>query len=142
MKTLKSILFSIAILAVATVANAKNPGSDKPFTVDYVISTYVAGVTEGNLKDFTSVLANDVTFNTVRKGGIVSLDKDDVLANLKNSEGVKQECTTTVTKAKETADGITYEVDMKYDNHSRIDMVTMVQNAGDWRISDVTTSYK
>ena len=63
MKTLKSILFGIAIMAVATVANAKSIKGELPFSSDYVLKTYIAATTQGNLTGFDKTLTNDVTSN-------------------------------------------------------------------------------
>jgi len=143
MKTLKSILFGIAMLAVCTVANAKSKVSDKPaLTESYVISTYIGAVTNGNLKDFDRILGDAITFNSVQGTEVKAFDKDAILANLKSNEGVKQDCTTSSSKVKETPDGTTYEIDMKYADHTRVDMVTIVEGSNGWKISDVTTSYK
>jgi len=143
MKMLKSIMLGIAMVAVCGIANAKaTKGTDEPLTENYVMNTYVAAITQGNLKNFNRILETEVTFNMVQNNETKALDRDDVLANLKLNEGVKQECTTNTSKVKETPDGTVYQVDMKYADHTRTDMVTIVEGSTGWKVTDVTTSYK
>jgi len=143
MKMLKSIMLGIAMVAVCGIANAKSiKGADEPLTENYVISTYVAAITQGNLKDFTRILDNDVTFSSTEKTGVKSLEKDDVIANVKANEGVKQECTVTTSKVKETGDGTVYQIDMKYADHTRTDMVTIVEGSNGWKVTDVNSTFK
>jgi Putative lumazine-binding len=142
MKMLKSIMLGIAMVAVCGVANAKSIKSDEPLTENYVISTYVAAITQGNLKDFNRILDNDVTFSSTEKTEVKALDKDDVIANVKANEGVKQECIVATSKVKETGDGTVYQIDMKYADHTRTDMVTIVEGANGWKVTDVNSTFK
>ena len=143
MKMLKSIMLGIAMVAVCGMANAKaTKGTDEPLTENYVVSTYVSAITQGSLKDFTRILDNDVTFSATQNNEVKSFQKDDVIANLKANEGIKQECTTTTSKVKETPDGTVYQVDMKYADHTRTDMVTIVEGSNGWKITDVSSLYK
>ena len=100
MKMLKSIMLGIAMVAVCGMANAKaTKRYGRTFTHEnYVVSTYVAAITQGNLKDFTRILDNDVTFSATQNGEVKSFQKDDVIANIKANQGIKQECTTTTSK--------------------------------------------
>jgi len=143
MRILKSIMLGIAMVAICGLANAKTIKSgDEPLTENYVISTYVAAITQGTIKDFNRILDADVTFSSTSKSGVTPLDKDDVIANVKANEGVKQECTVSSTKVKETGDGTVYQIDMKYSDHIRTDMVTIVEGSNGWKVTDVNSSFK
>ena len=143
MKILKSIMLGLAMIGVCSIANAKTTkGGDEPLTENYVISTYVAAVTQGTVKDIDRIIDNDATFSSTDNKLVTSLERKDVIDNLKANAGVKQECTVTSTKVKETGDGTVYQIDMKYSDHVRTDMVTIVEGANGWKVTDVNSMFK
>ena len=143
MKILKSIMLGMAMVAVCGIANAKTTkGGDEPLTENYVISTYVGAVTQGIVKDIDRIVDNDATFSSTDNKVVTSMERKDVIDNFKANAGIKQECTVTSTKVKETGDGTVYQIDMKYSDHVRTDMVTIVEGANGWKVTDVTSSFK
>src|SRR6202012_1373382 len=123
MKTLKSILFGIAIMAVATVANAKSIKGELPLSSDYVLKTYIAATTQGNLTGFDKTLTNDATFNIVRGERGIKMDKDKMVASLKATEGVVQDCAVTTSLVSQTLENTVYEVDTKFSDYTNVNMV-------------------
>jgi len=143
MKTLKSILFGIAIMAVATVANAKSIKGELPFSSDYVLKTYVAATTQGNLAGFDKTLTNDATFNIVQGERSIKMDKAKMVASLKATEGIVQDCKVTTSLVSQTLENTVYEVDTKFSDYTNVNMITLVANDQDgWKISNIQTTMK
>lgn len=143
MKTLKSILFGIAVMAVATVANAKSIKGELPFSSDYVLKTYIAATTQGNLAGFEKVLTNDASFDIARGERNVKIEKNQMVQSLKATEGLKQDCNVTTTQVSQDNENTVYEVDVKFADYTNVNLVTLVGNDQDgWKISNVRTTVK
>ncbi len=143
MKFLKSIMLGVAMVAVFGTANAAKLTGDVPFTSDYVLKTYIAATTQGDLKGFEKILDNNVTFTTTRNDQVITLKTEDVLNNLKANAGIKQDCTATTTLFKETPENTVFEVDFKYADYVRVNYITMVgTDETGWKITNVNTVTK
>jgi hypothetical protein len=143
MKTLKSILLGIAVMAIAIVANAKSINGKLPFSSDYVLKTYIAATTQGNLAGYEKVLNNDATFSIVQGKRTLSLSKEQMLESLKASEGISQVCTVSTKIVGEDIDKTVYEVDTKFADYTNVNLVTLVGNNLDgWKIASVETTMK
>lgn len=140
---LKSIILGAAMVAVFGIANAAKLTGDVPFSSDYVLKTYVAAVTQGELKGFEKILDNNVTFTTTRGDNVLTLKTEDVVNGLKANEGIKQDCTTTTTLVKETPENTVYEVDVKYADYTRANFITLVgTDETGWKITNVNSVNK
>ena len=114
-----------------------------PLSSDYVLKTYIAATTQGDLKGFEKILSNNVVFTKTRNDNVITLKTEDVLNSLKANAGVKQDCTTTTTLTAQTIENTVYEIDIKYADYVRVDMVTLAGNDDDgWKITNVNTTIK
>jgi len=143
MKILKTIMLGTAMVALFGIANAAKLTGDVPFTSDYVLKTYTAAVTQGNLKGFEKILDNHVIFTTTRNDQVIEIKYEDFLNNLKANEGIKQDCTATSKLVGQTIENSVYELDIKYADYTSVNIITMV-GADDtgWKITNVNTTIK
>jgi malic enzyme len=141
MKTLKSIMLGAALLAVAGVANAAKP-TKVPLTEDQVVNTYVDAMTQGNIDNISSVLADNAKFDLLETKGVVSYSKQEMVANFKENKGVQQDCITTSSVVENNPDNAVIEVDMKYNDHTRSNFVTVVNTDDGWKITNVYSIFK
>jgi hypothetical protein len=141
MKTLKAMMMGLALLVFCGVANAGVKVSHNP-TKDEVVDTYVNAVTHGDLKGLDDAIDNDAQFNTKRGDHVNTLNKGQLLDDLKANAGTQQDCKCTATVVQDTDDTFTKKVEMNYGDFTRTDVIT-AQRAGDgWKITKVETSYK
>ena len=131
------------MMAVFGTANAAKSTKDVPFTSDYVLKTYAAAITQGNLKGFEKILDNNVIFTSTRGENVIKIKQEDFLKNLKANEGIKQDCTTTTTLVTETLENTVYELDVKYADYTSANFITMVgTDETGWKIIRVNTTIK
>ena len=140
MKLLKSIMLGTAVMAIFGVANATPIKGIAPFSSNYVLKTYVAAITEGNITDFDKIFADNATFTVGQGKDAVKMSKEEVINTAKINEGIKQDCTASINLFKESKDAPVYEVDIKYADYTKINYITMTgsDDAG-WKIADIKT---
>src|SRR5277367_3510380 len=71
MKTLKSILLGLALLAVGTAVKANNT-NDGTLTENHAINTYVDAMTRGKLQGLNDVLDQSAQFSMLRGKTVLS----------------------------------------------------------------------
>ena len=135
MKTLKSILFGLALIISFTAAKA-----DAQPSKTEVLDIFMNASAHGKLEKFESILANNVEFTTQRGERTIKSDKNDMLAFYKASENVNQDCKCTSTTLVENEKNMLVKVQMKFENYTRTNLVTMKNIGGNWKITRVETS--
>jgi hypothetical protein len=141
MKTLKSIMMGAALVAVCGIANAAAK-TDVPLTEDYTINTYINATTKGDLSGINTVVDNDAKFSLLQDKKIVSYTKQEELAYLKSNKDVRLNCSILTKVVESNLDNAVMEVDMKYNDHTRADFVTMINTNAGWKITDVYSIFK
>ena len=141
MKSLKMAVLSIALLAVFGAANVAK-ASGVPLTENDVINTYVNAMTQGNLTGINAAFDANASFSMLQGSKVVNISKDDMLAFLKETKGVQQNCTTSTTVIESNANNSIVKVDMQYGSHIRSNYVTMVNTEDGWKITDVYSIFK
>jgi hypothetical protein len=72
----------------------------------------------------------------------MSFDKADLMKFASQNQNVKQACTTTTTEVESNADMSVVRVDMKFDNFTRTNYVTMANTEDGWKITNVYSVFK
>lgn len=136
MKTLKSIMLGLAMLAFcgAVKANTKDNGK---LTPNYAVNTYVDAMTRGRISGLKDVLDNSVTFNTVRGKQVLSFSKKQMLDYFKSNGNTEQICTTSTSVVESNANIAIVKVDMKYADFTRSNYVTIANTGNGWKITNV-----
>jgi ketosteroid isomerase-like protein len=141
MKTLKSVVTGIALLFVCFAANAiVKPIADRPTKTD-VINMYIDAITHGKADQLNNVLDDDIKFNVKRGDNVTTLNKDQLMASLKQNNVSDTSVTTTTTVVTDDDDASIVKVDFKYADYVRTDVVTLSKTNG-WVITKVTSSFK
>ena len=140
MKTLKSVIIGVALLAVCTVANAAKPAT-VPLSKEDAINIYVNAVTKGELTGIEDVLDPNVTFTTIVHDEPVNVTREAVIKDLKANEGVKQDCSTATSIIGDSPRKAVVRVEMKYNNSVRTNYVTLVSTRKGWKITEVSSVF-
>jgi hypothetical protein len=136
MKTLKSIVLGLALIAAAGTVKAKN-NSDEKLTKNYAINTYVDAMTRGKLQGLNDVLDKSAQFSLLRGKTVLSFSKKQMLDYLQANRNTEQTCTASTSVIESDANVTVVKVDMKYDGFVRSNYVTIANTGGGWKITNV-----
>jgi len=149
MKTLAKTFAAAALIAVSTctMAAGKPVGDNsKKATVnlstsDLAIDHYVAVMTEGQSAGVEQLFTSD--FNQkVQVSEVKTNSRSAVISFLKKQKGEQLNCKTSTTIVQESADYMLAKVTMQFDGFTKIDLVTLVNDGGNWKVSQSINSYK
>ncbi|RKO68544.1 hypothetical protein D7322_26795 [Sphingobacterium puteale] len=148
MKTLVKTFAAAALIAVSAFAMAaEGPGSKSSkanvnlSTADLALDHYVAVTTEGESVGVEQLFAED--FNQkIQTTNAHSNSRSEVIKSLKKQKGEKLNCTVSTDIIEESADYTVAKVTLKFENFSKVDLVTLVREGNYWKVSKSINSYK
>jgi hypothetical protein len=129
-------MLGLAMLLVCGAVKANIKEGDK-LTKTHAVNTYVAAMTQGKLNDLNDVLDKSAAFSMARGNKIVSFDKKQMLDYLKSNRNTEQVCTTSTSVVENGANIAIVKVDMKYDNFTRSNYITIANTGNGWKITNV-----
>ncbi len=140
MKTLKSIMFGLALVMATTIANA-NVKHYVPNTLSKsdVVSVYTNAVMHGNLQNLEAALASDVEYNMYRGSKVYKLNKQALIDSFKASENVEQTCQYTTSIISDVDKTMVIRLDQQYEGYVRSSVITIKQQGNDWKITKIET---
>ena len=141
MKKLKSIVLSIALLLVCGAVNAKTISNVEP-TAKQAVSTYIDAMTHGKLAGLNDVVDKSAKFSMLRGKELLSFDKKEMLSFMSKTKNVEQACSTTTSVVESTADVAVIKVDMKFENFTRTNYLTVANTGKGWKITNVYSVFK
>jgi len=148
MKALVKTLAAAALIAVSTLAMAaEGPGSKSAkanvnlSTADFALEHYVAVTTEGESAGVEQLFASDFS-QKVQSANANTNSRNEVVKYLKKQKSEKLNCTVTTDIIEESADYMVAKVTMKFENFTKTDLVTLVREGNNWKVSSSVNSYK
>ena len=148
MKALVKTFTAAALIAVSTFAMAtEGPGSKSAkvnvnlSTADFALEHYVAITTEGESAGVEQLFAEDFS-QKVQSANAKTNNRDQVVKYLKKQKGEKLNCTVSTDIIEESADYMVAKVTLKFENFTKTDLVTLVREGNDWKVSKSINSYK
>jgi len=148
MKTLVKIFTAAALIAVSTFAMAsEGPGSKSAkanvnlSTADFALEHYVAVTTEGESAGVEQLFAEDFSQKIQSANGKTN-SLNEVVKYLKKQKGEKLNCTVTTDIIEELADYRIAKVTLKFEHFTKTDLVTLVREGNDWKVSSSVNAYK
>jgi hypothetical protein len=148
MNSLVKTFVAAALVAVSTFAMA----ADKPVsksekvnvnlsTADFALEHYVAVTTEGESAGVEQLFAED--FNQkVQSANAQSHSREAVVKSLKKQKGEKLNCEVSTDILEESADYMVAKVTLKFEDFTKTDLVTLVREGNNWKVSSSVNSYK
>jgi len=148
MKTLVKTFAAAALIAVSTFAMAaEGPGSKSSkanvnlSTADFALDHYVAVTTEGESAGLEELFATD--FNQkIQSSNAQSHSREAVIKFLKKQKGEKLNCAVSTDIIEESVDYMVAKVTFKFENFTKTDLVTLVREGNNWKVSKSINSYK
>ncbi|RYU90321.1 hypothetical protein EWM62_12395 [Mucilaginibacter terrigena] len=141
MKTLKSVILAFAVLVTCNIAKA-NDVPESNLTRTHAINTYLDAMTRGKIDGLNQVVDQSAKFNMLRGKSILSFNKKEMTDFLKNQKNVEQACTTSTEVVENNADMAVVRVDMKFENFTRSNYVTVANTGSGWKITNVYSVFK
>src|ERR1700749_3089394 len=145
MKTLKSIMLGLALVAVCSAANATTHIAPVKLThtvagklsKNDVLNIYMNAAIHGKMENNEDVLASDVQFNIKRGDHTITANRTQMLAYLKGNENIEQDCKTTTTTVEDADDHVVVKIVMQYAGYTRTNLVTITNYSYGWLITKV-----
>jgi len=110
-------------------------------TADFALEHYVAVTTEGESAGVEQLFAED--FNQkIQASNAQNHSRNAVVKLLKKQRGEKLNCVVSTDIIEESADYIVAKVTLKFENFTKIDLVTLERVGNDWKVSKSINSYK
>lgn len=143
MKTLKITLIALCLGLVVSEASASKPfkGAYKR-SMEYAINSYIDGVCYGKADKYISLLAEDATFSMLRGNRIYNYTHNQEINSLKGAEPAVQNCEPSFKITQRDTKTATVEVNMKYQNFSRFNYVTLKSESSGWKVTHVSSVIK
>ncbi|HBI90759.1 MAG TPA: hypothetical protein DDY75_23345 [Sphingobacterium sp.] len=148
MKTLVKTFTVAALMAVSTFAMAaegpgskSNPVSVNLSTADFALEHYVAVITEGESAGIEQLFAEDFNLK-VQTGTLKSYSRYEVVKSLKKQKNIHLNCAVSTDVVEQSTDYMVARVILKFENFTKTDLVTLVREGKDWRVSKSINSYK
>lgn len=129
-------MLGLAMLALCGAVKATTI-EDGKLTENYAINTYIDAMTRGKLNGLNDVLDKSATFNMVRGKQVLSFDKKQMVDYFQTNKNIEQECTTSTSVVESNAGLAIVKVDMKFENFTRSNYVTIVHTGNGWKITNV-----
>jgi hypothetical protein len=148
MTTLVKTFAAAALIAISTFAMAaEGPGSKSAkatvnlSTADFALEHYVAVTTEGQSAGVEQLFSED--FNQkIQSANAQSHSRDAVIKSLKKQKGEKLNCTVTSDIIEESVDYVVAKVTLRFENFTKTDLVTLVREGNNWKVSSSVNAYK
>lgn len=143
MKTLVKTFAAAALIAVSTFTMAAvNPGKTLNLsTADLAIDSYVSVMTEGISGGVEQLFASD--FSQKIQGETRRTNtRSEVVSFLKKQKGEKLNCSTNTEILEESENYMVARITMKFETFTKTDLVTLVNEAGSWKVASSVNSYK
>lgn len=142
MKTLRTLVMGLALLLACGMTQAASVKSHDNATKDEVINTYLNAIVHGKLDGINNVIDDDAEFKMKRGNNVNTLSKPQILDALKANESIEQNCQCTKTVVQDDTEMSVLKVEMKYDDFTRVDVITAQRAGNGWKITKVETSFK
>lgn len=134
-------MLGLALLLVCGAVNA-TPIPNTELTASHAVATYVNAMTHGKLQGLNEVVDQSAKFSMLRGKDLLSFDKKEMLSFMGKSKNVEQACTTITSVVESTADVAVIKVDMKFENFTRTNYLTVANTGKGWKITNVYSVFK
>jgi hypothetical protein len=149
MNTIAKTFAAADLIAVSTfnMAAAKPAGDNSTkstvnlSTADLAIDHYVAVMTEGQSAGVEQLFTSDFS-QKVQASEDKTNSRSEVISFLKKQKGEQLNCKTSTTIVQESAEYMIAKVTMQFEGFTKTDLVTLVNDGGNWKVSQSINSYQ
>ncbi|GAA4807460.1 hypothetical protein GCM10023231_40830 [Olivibacter ginsenosidimutans] len=140
--TVNTILTTIAIIASIHVSLAAHPERElNRRAANTTLDQYVATITKGNTNDIDQLFSESFTHKINSNRKLTTHNKKELVDFLKNGKNIEQNCKTAYTVIEENTNYALAKVEMKYENFTKVDYVSLGREGNEWKVSNVVSTY-
>ncbi|MNL07005.1 putative lumazine-binding protein [compost metagenome] len=110
-------------------------------TKDLAIDHYVAVMTQGQSAGVEQLFTSDFS-QKVHASNDQTNSRSEVISFLKKQKGEQLNCKTSTTIVEQSSGYMLAKVTMQFDGFTKTDLVTLVNDGGNWKVSQSINSYK
>ncbi|WP_186812878.1 nuclear transport factor 2 family protein, partial [Sphingobacterium faecium] len=110
-------------------------------TADLAIDHYVAVMTAGQSAGVEQLFTADFS-QKVQASEDKTNNRSEVISFLKKQKGEQLNCKTSTTIVQESAEYMIAKVTMQFEGFTKTDLVTLVNDGGNWKVSQSINSYQ
>jgi len=148
MKTLAKTFAAAALIAVSTFAMAAGkPTGDNAkkavvnlSTADLAIDHYIAVMNQGQSAGVEQLFTSDFS-QKVQASADKTNSRSEVISFLKKQKGEQLNCRTSTTIVEQSGDYMLAKVTQQFEGFTKIDLITLVNDGGNWKVSQSINSY-
>ncbi|MEN5055086.1 nuclear transport factor 2 family protein [Sphingobacterium kitahiroshimense] len=149
MNTLSKTFAAAALIAVSTfsMAAGKPAGENSKkavvnlSTADLAIDHYVTLMTEGQSAGVEQLFTSDFK-QKVQASEVKTNSRSEVISFLKKQKGEQLNCKTSTTIVEQSSDFMVAKVTQQFEGFTKTDLVTLVNDGGNWKVSQSINTYK
>lgn len=148
MKRLVKTLTAAVLFAVSTCTMAaEGPGSKSEkvsinlSTADFALEHYVAVTTKGESVGVEQLFAEDFS-QKIQAANVSTYGRSTVIKSLKKQKGEILNCKVNIKIVEKSTDYMIAKIVLKFDNFSMTDLVTLVYENENWKVSKSIHSYQ
>ncbi|MEN5195799.1 nuclear transport factor 2 family protein [Sphingobacterium faecium] len=149
MNTIAKTFAAAALIAVSTfnMVAAKPAGDNSTkatvnlSTADLAIDHYVAVMTEGQSAGVEQLFTSDFS-QKVQASNDQTNSRSEVISFLKKQKGEQLNCKTNTVILQESTDYMIAKITMQFEGFTKTDLVTLVNDGGNWKVSQSINSYQ
>ncbi|UIR54843.1 nuclear transport factor 2 family protein [Sphingobacterium sp. SRCM116780] len=144
MRTLVKTLTTIALIVVSIYTMAANKPEKKIInlsTAVLAIDHYVNVMTEGQSIGLEQLFASDFS-QKVQGVNAKTNSRSEVINFLKKQKGEKMNCETITNILEKSADYMVAKITLKFEDFTKTDIITLINEDGTWKVSSSVNAYQ
>ncbi|MEN5436412.1 nuclear transport factor 2 family protein [Sphingobacterium faecium] len=110
-------------------------------TADLAIDHYVAVMTAGQSAVVEQLFTSDFS-QKVQASEDKTNSRSEIISFLKKQKGEQLNCKTSTTIVQESADYMIAKVTMQFEGFTKTELVTLINDGGNWKVSQSINSYQ
>jgi len=110
-------------------------------TADLAIDHYIAVMNQGQSAGVEQLFTSDFS-QKVQASADKTNSRSEVISFLKKQKGEQLNCRTSTTIVEQSGDYMLAKVTQQFEGFTKIDLITLVNDGGNWKVSQSINSYK
>ena len=98
--------------------------------------------TKGNTEGIQHLFSSDFKWTQSSNAKTKIYSKTDLVNYLKSHKGLSQNCQSTYTIVEKNDNCVIARIEMKYENFTKIECITLCNENQEWKINQIVESYK
>jgi hypothetical protein len=135
---MKTRIFKVFLISLLAALSVKTYAKTIPDSFKQVVSDYIDCHMNYNYRKLGRIMNDDAAFKIPRDEKVIILTKSDMVGEMKNSKGIKQNCEASFQVVAKSTSLAMVRVDFDYENCTQQNFLVLEKNADkEWKITQV-----